>query len=106
MSKITIEIKPLKESLKEFAEAFSQKEKRNKKSIAYSDIDSFRRFFSPKRIALLHLINKDKPKSIYKLAKLAKREYKNVYDDVAILQEVGVLSKEFNVNDLKIELCV
>jgi predicted transcriptional regulator len=106
MSTITIEIKPLKESLKEFAEAFSNKEKRNKISIAYNDIDRFRKFFSPKRLALLHLIKQEKPTSIYRLAKLAKREYKNVHQDVAILQRVGVLTKELRINTMKIELCV
>ncbi len=50
IKKIIVEIKPLKETLKEFAETYGRLKKGNKlvpkKSLAFSDINTFRKFFS------------------------------------------------------------
>ena len=98
IKKVVIEIKPLRESLKDFAETFG-KLKRNEKvtyksGIGFSDINSFRKFFSKRRMELLSVIKHKKPESIYQLAKIVGREYKNVYDDVRLLEELGLITKE------------
>ena len=49
---------------------------------------------------LLHAIKHNKPKSIYELAKITKREYKNVYDDVELLFRLGLITKEKNKVDV------
>lgn len=46
---------------------------------------------SPARLELLGAVVKQKPPSIYALAKLLERDFKNVYSDVRILNEVGLL---------------
>jgi len=111
IKKVIIEIKPLKESLKEFAKTFERARKRStinsKTSIGFSDVGSFRKFFSEKRMELLSVIKHKKPKSIYQLAKILNREYKNVYDDVELLEELGLIAKEqHNVNVDFNKLCV
>lgn len=98
--KITIEIKPLKNVLGEFAIVFD-KVKRGEKvqksdSIGFENIETFRKFFSQKRLELLSVIKNQQPRSIYELAKLTKREYKNVYDDVSLLESLGLVEKGEN----------
>lgn len=115
IKKVIIEIRPLKTTLKEFAEVF-EKTKKNKKitpkyGVSFSNIDSFRKFFSKKRMELLSTIKHQKPKSIYQLAKLVNREYKNVYDDVGLLEELGLITKEnhsveVEFNKLSVEVAV
>ena len=115
IKKVIVEIRPLKESLKEFAEVFGKLRDRekviSKNGVGFSDVNSFRRFFSEKRMELLSIIKHKKPKSIYALAKIAKREYKNVHNDVKLFEELGLITMEdHHVNvefsKLQIELVV
>ena len=111
IKKVIVEIKPLKEKLNEFAKVFEKVKKEEKimpkRSVGFSDINSFRSFFSKKRMELLHAIKHKKPKSIYQLAKLLNREYKNVYDDVILLEELGLITKENHNVDVDFnKLCV
>src|SRR3989338_7683951 len=96
IKKVIVEIRPLKESLKEFAEVFGKLRDRekviSKNGVGFSDVNSFRRFFSEKRMELLSIIKHKKPKSIYALAKIAKREYKNVHNDVKLFEELGLIT--------------
>lgn len=115
IKKVIIEIKPLDESLKEFAEVFGKIKRgenvSKKKSVGFSDVETFRKFFSVKRMELLKVIKHEKPKSIYQLAKLTNREYKNVYDDVELLERLGLITKEnhhvgVDFSKLSIEIAV
>src|SRR3989338_3649711 len=105
IKKIVVEIKPLKETLKEFAEIYGKLKKghkiASKRALAFSDVDTFRQFFSQKRMELLKLIKHESPGSIYKLAQLSDREYKNVHDDVALLEKLGLVTKK--EHNLKVE---
>lgn len=112
---VIVEIKPLKESLKDFVRTIEKIKKGEKvtkrKGVAFSDVESFRKFFSKKRMELLSAVKHKKPKSIYQLAKLLKREYKNVYDDVGLLEELGLITKDnkkvnVDFNKLNIEVVV
>ena len=111
IKKVIIEIKPLKETLKEAAEVF-RKEKNGEKvipttGISFSDVDTFRKFFSKKRMELLSVIKHKQPKSIYQLAKFLNRGYKNVYDNVELLEELGLITRENNGVDVGFnKLCV
>tara|TARA_Y100000310_G_scaffold244620_1_gene249422 strand:+ start:82 stop:438 length:357 start_codon:yes stop_codon:yes gene_type:complete len=98
VKKVIVEIRPLKESLREFAEVFG-KVKRGEKvvpkqKVSFNDIEGFRKFFSEKRMELLKVIKHRKPKSIYQLAKFVDRGYKNVYDDVELLEGLGLVTRE------------
>lgn len=115
IKKVIIEIRPLKEALKEFAEVFGKVKKGEKvtpkRGVGFSDVNSFRRFFSKKRMELLSAIKHKKPKSVYQLAKILNRQYKNVYDDVELLEELGLITKEnhsveVDFNKLCVEVAV
>jgi len=115
IKKIIIEIKPLKETLKGFAGVFGKVKKGEKviptAGVSFSNVDSFRKFFSKKRMELLSVIKHRQPKSIYQLAKFLNREYKNVYDDVGLLEELGLITKEnhsveVDFNKLCVEIAV
>lgn len=100
IKKVIVEIKPLKASLKAFAETYAAVKQGNKirsrKGISFSDVESFRSFFSKKRLELLSVIKHKKPTSIYQLAQLTKRQYKNVHEDVNLLKNLGLISKDNN----------
>lgn len=92
---IKVEIKPLKDVLKEAAQAIQKiKEEKPinpKKGLSFGSVESFREFFTPKRIELLQIIKHSQPKSMYELAKLSNRELKSITTDLKILEKYGLV---------------
>ena len=92
---VKIEIKPLGEALKEAAAVMSRIRKKEqvklKKSLGFASIGSFREFFTPKRLELLHVIRHRSPESIYELAKMTGRDFKSVVTDLKILEKHGLI---------------
>jgi predicted transcriptional regulator len=50
-----------------------------------------RRVLTEKRLELLKTIKEKEPSSVYDLAKILHRDLKNVLQDVAYLQELGII---------------
>ncbi|NQV08414.1 hypothetical protein HQ529_01025 [Candidatus Woesearchaeota archaeon] len=92
---IKIEIKPIDEFFKEAAIAMEKISKGEKvtpqRKLGFHDINTFRNFFTPKRLELLSVIKRKKPKSIYELAKVVNRDLKSVNTDVKILHDHDLL---------------
>ena len=92
---ITVDIKPLKDVLKEAAEVMGKIKKgkavKPRKGLSFGNVESFREFFTPKRIELLQVIRHKHPKSVYELAKLTNREIKSVVTDIKILEKYGLI---------------
>ncbi|MBU0628085.1 MAG: ArsR family transcriptional regulator [Nanoarchaeota archaeon] len=92
---IKVEIKPLSEVLGDAARVMSAARKgehiKPKKGMSFGDVESFRQFFTPKRIELLQVIKHKQPESIYELAKLTGREFKSVVTDMKILEKYGLI---------------
>ena len=112
---VVIEIRPLKDTLKEFAEVYGKVKNSEhtppKRGLGFSNVENFRKFFSKRRMELLSVIKHKKPKSIYELAKLSKRAYKNVYNDTMLLEQLGLVTNEnhhveVEFNKLHIEIAV
>lgn len=97
IKKITIGIKDAKTALAEFAakaEAIERGEKVKKQSgLYFTSFEAFRKALTPKRLELLHTIKTKKPTSINELARMAKRDIKNIADDVKYLEQIGLLEK-------------
>lgn len=55
--------------------------------------DEYRNLFSEKRLDIIKALRHKKFISIYELAKELNRAYKNVYDDVNLLLELGIIEK-------------
>lgn len=93
---ITIGIKGLKQSLKEFATAVEEIKKGNvtkgiKKGVYFVSLEAMRRVLTPKRLELLRMIREKHPKSFYELAHISNRDLKNVQEDVNLMARIGLV---------------
>lgn len=59
----------------------------------FNDIRTLLQYLTPKRFELLDALHKAGALSINALAKQLQRHYKNVYDDVKILETIGLIEK-------------
>ncbi len=64
---------------------------KEKKGLYFTDMKAFRRALSDQRLAILRAIRASKPASVYELAKIVKRDVKNVSSDLAILEDLGLV---------------
>ncbi|MBI4403928.1 MAG: hypothetical protein HY537_07200 [Deltaproteobacteria bacterium] len=60
--------------------------------ISFPDFDTLGKVITGARLELLTAIRVHKPKSIQELAKLVERDFKNVYQDVKLLAEYGLIT--------------
>ncbi len=60
-------------------------------ALSFESLEAFRKILTPKRMELLRLIRHERPSSLYALAKLARRDLKNVRDDIALLKKLGLV---------------
>ncbi|MFZ4857068.1 MAG: winged helix-turn-helix transcriptional regulator [Desulfuromonadaceae bacterium] len=64
--------------------------------VYFSDAKTFFRHITPRRFDLLEELHRHGEMSINALARLLKRNYKNVHDDVKALEEIGVIELQEN----------
>ena len=104
VKKIKIGIKDLKTALDDFVktgEAIKRGEKVKKETgVYFTSFMAFRKVMTPKRLELLHIIKTKKPSSLNELARMAKRDVKNVIDDVKYLEQVGLIEKKETDNKI------
>ncbi len=90
-----IRIKSLKNSLKDFVNAYKKTSQRKlvqrKGGIFFASIDAVRKVLTENRIQLLRVIKQQKPASLYELSKLTHRDLKNVSQDIAFLENLGLV---------------
>ena len=61
---------------------------------AMADVETARAIFTEGRLKIIQILKVKSPHSIYALAKLLDRDFKNVYDDVTFLTQLGILEIE------------
>ena len=92
---VRVEIKSLKEVLGDTARVIGKLKRdetvKPKRGVSFGSIESFRQFFTPKRLELLRVIKHRRPQSIYELAKLIKRDIKSVAVDIKILERYSLI---------------
>jgi predicted transcriptional regulator len=95
VKKIKIGIKDVKSVLEDFVktgEAIERGEKvKKERGVYFTSLEAFRKALTPKRLELMHIIKTKKPSSINELARFAKRDIKNVADDVKHLERIGFI---------------
>ena len=95
MKTFEIQIQSKAEANREFAEAFKNaqagKKVPAKIGTFFASLDAVRNLLTEKRMELLHQVKTKRPRSIYQLAKLTGRNFKNVYDDVQTLKKYGLI---------------
>jgi predicted transcriptional regulator len=96
--RIKVGIKSVESILDDFVktgEAIERGQKVKKETGTYfTSLEAFRKAVTPKRMELLHIIKKERPSSINELARMAKRDVKNVADDVKYLAQIGLIEKK------------
>ncbi len=102
---IKIGVKSLKENLNEFADTWKKLENsediKKQEAVYFENIDAVKSVLTHKRIEILKTIKRDKPDSIYRLAKMLKRDLKNVNDDVRLLADLGLIKLDKTKTDRK-----
>ncbi|MFH1442492.1 MAG: HTH domain-containing protein, partial [Candidatus Micrarchaeota archaeon] len=61
------------------------------KTIVFPNLDLLRQFLTPQRLRMLHAIRTQNPSSVYELAKMLKRDRRNVLKDLRSLQDLGLI---------------
>lgn len=96
LKKIKVQLKSLDDALDEFVEVGTKVKKGHKvKPFAatyVADPETARAIFTESRLRIVQLLKNKSPGSIYELAKLLKRDFKNVYEDVLFLTEIGLVA--------------
>ena len=98
LKKIDIGIKSLEDSLKDFAETWKdlgagEKVKKDE-GIYFDSIDDMRSVLTNNRLLILKVIRERRPKSVYELSKILRRNLKNVNQDLKLLAEIGLVTLE------------
>jgi predicted transcriptional regulator len=95
---IIVRVKSLEEALDEFvhvAKAIKTgKSVEAHKGTYIADVETARAIFTVGRLKIIQILKVKSPQSIYALAKLLDRDFKNVYDEVTFLTQLGILKIE------------
>jgi predicted transcriptional regulator len=95
---IVVQIKSLDESLDEFVEVAKAvkagKRVEPRKGTYVADVETARAIFTVGRMKIIQVLKFKSPQSIYALAKLLDRDFKNVHEDVTFLAQLGILKIE------------
>ena len=67
------------------------KKPRGVEIISFPNFETLGKVVTGARLELLHVIRAAKPKSIQELARILERDFKNVYQDVTLLAEFGLI---------------
>jgi predicted transcriptional regulator len=97
MKTVTFSIRPLSEIADDFAETFEavrtrrRAPKKPRDEVGFTSIEAARNFMTRERLALMHAIRTRHPGSLYELAKMVSRDFKNVQEDIRILERHGLV---------------
>ncbi len=98
VKRIKVGIKDLKSVLDDYVRTGETIERggtvAEEKGTYFTSFEAFRKALTPKRLELLHIIKARKPSSINELARFAKRDVKNIADDVNYLERIGLIQKK------------
>ncbi len=121
VKRIKVGIKDLKVILNDFVktgEAIEQGKRFKpvkQPEIYFTSFEALRKALTPKRLELLRVIKTQKPQSINELARMAKRDLKNVADDLKYLEKIGLIETKatdrktkpiINYNKIALEIAV
>jgi len=95
MKTVTFLIRPLGDVADDFAKTFDAvrtgRRVQSRDEVGFTSIEAARNFLTRERLALMRTIRTRHPDSLYKLAKMVKRDFKNVQEDIGILERHGLV---------------
>jgi predicted transcriptional regulator len=102
MRTVTFSIRPLNEVADDFAKTYDavrtgrRISKASRDEVGFTSIEAARNFLTRERLSLMRTIRTRHPGSLYALAKMVNRDFKNVQEDIGILERHGLvrISKE------------
>ena len=88
-----IVIRSLENTKREWKDAIEGRKKSIQRDdeIIFTSLEAVARVFSKNRMEILRAVIHGKPKSIYELAKIVGKDFKNVHTDVKLLVDVGLV---------------
>lgn len=94
LKKVRIVVESVEDTNKRWAKALAGKlpSRPNEEVIVVSSWEQLGQVFSPQRLQILAAIPDLKPRSISELARFLKRDFKNVYNDVQLLADLGLIT--------------
>jgi predicted transcriptional regulator len=96
--KISVQIRSLDDVLDDFVRVGKAvkagKMVKPQKGTFVADVETARAIFTEGRLRIIQVLKTKSPQSIYALAKLLNRDFKNVYEDVIFLAQLEVLKIE------------
>ena len=63
----------------------------NKEDYDFEGLLALRRLLNNEKARMINVIRLKKPKSVYELAKILKRDFKSVADDIKLLERFGIV---------------
>ncbi len=97
MKTVTFSVRPLGEVANDFVKTFEavtagrRLPKQSRSEVGFTSIEAVRNFLTRERLALMRTIRMRHPRSLYELAKMVNRDFKNVQEDSGILQRHGLV---------------
>ena len=92
---LNIEIRPLSELFDDFRGAFKAAQQgrsfKLREAVYFTSLEAARNFLTRERLALLHAIRTQRPESLYELARQVGRDFKNVQEDIRLLERHGLV---------------
>lgn len=96
--RLKVGVRPLEEGLQEFGGTLKDlqtgKTLSKRGGVYFVSVEAMRLVLTPSRLTLLHLIRTRHPRSIAALAKLIRRDFKNVHADLKLLADLGLVHLE------------
>ena len=93
MKHAKIVIKALDDLKSEWKMALKGKKRsiQKKEDLIFISLETIAKVFSKTRMEILRAVIHQKPKSIYELAQLVERDFKNVHADIKLLADIGLV---------------
>jgi predicted transcriptional regulator len=97
MKTVSFSIRPIDDVMDDFAKTFEAARtgrripKGPREEVGFTSIEAARNFLTRERLTLLRTIRTRHPSSLYELAKIVDRDFKNVQEDIQILERHGLV---------------
>lgn len=102
---VIIKVDSLEDTMNRFVEVYEKVRKKEKvepqEILSFVNAKLMRQTLTPQRLRLMKIIREKEPKTIYELAKVAKRSYANVFRDVKKLRELELIDLKQEKNSSK-----
>jgi predicted transcriptional regulator len=97
MNKVRVNVGTLADMGKRFSSAWNRAasgEQVNEANVTFLDVQSMLETLSPRRLEMLRHLRQHGAGNVRELAQALGRDYKNVHQDVAVLESAGLLERD------------